>query len=352
MKNHHQITVHEHHDASSQQRIKHRTWISIFLFVLFFADGLDSSVYGLDEISLIAVGDVMLGRFVEEKYHGDINIPEINNLFRSADIVFGNLESCFGGEKIPDARQPISLRASDPSLSALKKLGFTTVSLANNHCGDYGARAAEDTLSLLDSIGIKGFGYRSETNTGSVIIEIRGRKIGFLGYSEHIKCGDAGLSNGRINPLCVDSILKDISAIRPKVDILVASLHWGKEYSNEPSREQINMAHLLSESGIDVILGHHPHVLQGIENYKGKLIAYSLGNFIFDQRRPPMTRSAAVRVKFRNRNITEVNVIPLILDRYLPRPATKEEASEIKETVDELSSGLRSDSPDDSWKLN
>lgn len=305
-----------------------------------------------DDISLIAVGDIMLGRYVEDRYRGIIDIPETGQLLRSADIVFGNLESCFGGGEYPDARQPIPLRAPDRSVRVLKDLGFTVISLANNHCTDYGAQAAEETLSLLQSNGIRGFGHRSATFPDSVIIDVKGRKIGFIGYSGHMKCGDGAPLEGGANPLCVDRIVDDVAAIRRKVDVLIASLHWGKEYSDRPVREQIDSAHRLIDSGIDVILGHHLHVIQGIENYRGKLIAYSLGNFLFDQRSPMATKSFALRMMIRNRDLADVEIVPLILDRYLPRPASREEAMEINASVEKLSLELRSDPADAPWRPN
>ena len=305
------------------------------------------------EITLMAVGDVMLGRFVDSRYQGRISSDKISGVFRSADVIFGNLEACFGGGISPAQQKAVNLKAPDSALSALKDLGFTVVSLANNHCEDFGADAVAHTQTLLETNGIRNFGGFSQQGKAiPLLLTIKTVSIGLLGYSAHVpSTAPAGPGYSGIAPLSSESVLSDIAALRPRVDVLIASVHWGRECSDGPTAEQVTMAHQMADAGVDVVWGHHPHVLQGVENYKGKLIAYSLGNFIFDQVGSGATQSMILQCDIRKRRIFKVRVIPVMVDRYLPRLANAEEGMTLLNHVRRLSDQLTLDPDMPVWRI-
>jgi len=325
---------------------------SVFLFIFFWIFCLDNA-YG--EITILAVGDVMLGRFVEAKYNGTIEVDDqIKHLFNAADCVFGNLEAPFGNATKPITAKPINLIATKNSAKILKQLGFTVMTLANNHSMDFGLETVEETKRILESNGIASFG------TGATIIEarspyiytVKGFKIGFIGYSAHV------LSNGNkehafqgVAPLDAGLIVKDVTALKKSVNFIIVSLHWGREFFCLPAEEQINLAHKIIDAGADMILGHHPHVLQGIECYQGKLIAYSLGNFIFDQRDETTCQSIILRCTIQAAKISSVKVYPIVLEKYIPRMAKKDEAEKTYGKVSQLSRSINGIKEKNAWVL-
>ena len=138
--------------------------------------------------------------------------------------------------------------------------------LANNHSFDYGKKSYEDTITALEAEGISSFGYER-----TAVMDIKGVKVGLAGVyelAEHIDCKQ--------------DLLDNIASLKEQgAQIIIVSFHWGQEKENVPSDVQVELAHAAVDNGADLVLGHHPHVLQGIEEYKGKNIVYSLGNFCF-----------------------------------------------------------------------
>lgn len=225
----------------------------------------------LKEISFMFAGDVMLDRDVRESVirnaSGNFSfLFEKAGFLKEADITFGNLEGPISdmGE---DSGNAYSFRMHPAVINSLKEAGFDVLSIANNHIGDYGKTAFEDTISRLENESIAPIGKNLK------IIERDGVKTGFLAFSE------TGPDWIRI-PENFEAITKDAAG---QVDILIVSLHFGEEYQNKPNERQIKLARLAIDSGAKIVIGHHPHVIQDTENYKDGLVAYSLGNFIFDQ---------------------------------------------------------------------
>lgn len=240
-------------------------------------------------ISLAFIGDMMFDRGVRNSVERNFN-NDYNKLFeflpqlKHADISFGNLEG------------PISTRGTnvgskysfrfDPYVApALKNSGIDIVSFANNHVGDWSQEAFQDTLTHLSETGVlyTGAGYNTQEASQVTIIESRGIKVGFLGFTD---VGPNWMKAGTQTPgilLASDpNRLQYISEAKSKVDILVVSYHWGDEYVEHNERQEL-LAKSSIDAGADIIIGHHPHVIQDIEQYNDGLIAYSLGNAIFDQ---------------------------------------------------------------------
>ncbi len=246
------------------------------------------------EIILFAVGDIMLDRGVEHMVlnHGnnDFRFPflKIADFLKKGDIVFGNLESQISdkGNKIGSI---YSFRAEPESINGLKFANFSIVSVANNHVLDYNYDALEDSLSRLKSAGIEyvGAGFNEKEAFSHKTIEINGTKIGFMAYctegsvswrAEGENTGIAFIGEADIN-----KIKNKIKKAKQQVDILVISSHTGYEYQENYSQFQKDIYQSFIDSGADLVLGHHPHVVQPLEKYSSGWIAYSLGNFVFDQ---------------------------------------------------------------------
>lgn len=242
-----------------------------------------------DLSTLAFVGDIMLSRRVglTIKKRG-LAYPFLNirEELSKYDLIFGNLESVISdqGNK---ANQPITFRASPETVNILKEAGFSIVSLANNHALDYGGKALLDCLNILKENGIKatGAGRNIEEASSLNYIEVNGINIGFMAYNSIPPLGlRATKSSPGVNYLNKESIASEISRVSKTVDLLIVSLHWGIEYQHIQSKEQEEVANELLRSGAHIIIGHHPHVLQPVYIFnQSKIVAYSLGNFIFDQ---------------------------------------------------------------------
>ncbi len=306
------------------------------------------------ETSLLAVGDIMLGRYIGKVMHarGD-NYPfdQVRELFRKNDIVFGNLES--GIAKNTTApffpKKPYNFAASPAAAGALREAGFSVLGLANNHLLDFGPGEPALTRSLLHAQGLSSFGAGDnirEARQPAVLVR-NGIRFGFLGYGvAHSRAVYAQKNRSGIAPIVMDDIRKDIQALRSAVDVLVISLHWGIEYENTPSKKQREEAHQIIGWGADIIIGHHPHVMQGIEVYRNKVIAYSLGNFIFDQKGKGTDRSFILACRFIGKTLYSAEIIPLgRFKTYFPRIAEDGAGKSIIKEVITFSSSLRSQIP-------
>ncbi|MDO8557482.1 MAG: CapA family protein [Candidatus Jorgensenbacteria bacterium] len=257
------------------------------------------------EATLVAVGDIMLSRAVGRRIasSGDFIFPfrNIAPIIQVADVAFGNLESLIaaGGE---DQGNYFSFRAAPQAAEGLSFAGFDILSLANNHNMDWGSGALLETINILSGRGIRtvGAGKDSEEANASIIINANGIKIGFLAYTLVYQpnpsagglatetCAGtppacAGIAQAETSKFSLASAEENVRHLRTEADIVAISFHWGNEYETKSSEEQQVIAHAMIDAGGDLIIGHHPHVVQEVEQYKNGWIAYSLGNFVFDQ---------------------------------------------------------------------
>jgi len=241
--------------------------------------------------TLIFVGDIMLDRGVEwsiNKYgKGDFKFPflKVAEELNKADILVGNLESVISdkGQKVGSI---YSFRAEPEAMEGLTFAGFDIVSVANNHIFDYSKAAMEDSFKRLKAAGIDhiGGGFNNEEAHSPIIKEINGVKIAFLAYTNlGSKYWLSGNEQSGITSLTKEKLEEDIKEAKKQANLLIISFHFGDEYQTKSNSNQKFWAHLSIDSGADLVIGHHPHVVQEIEEYKGKYIAYSLGNFVFDQ---------------------------------------------------------------------
>ena len=236
------------------------------------------------KITLLALGDVWLTRLVADKIAqgGSQQVfARIAPYLRSADIVFGNLESCVSTRGLPAKDKDVVVKASPSSLNGLAYAGINVVSLANNHIMDFGTTALEDTLRLLSQKGIKhlGAGMTQAEARKPLLITRNEIKVTFQAY---LCWGEASRSSPGPAGVIRSAIAEQLQQARRQSDFIVVALHGGVVFQDYPTLGMIKLAHWIIDQGADVVVGHHPHVFQGIEKYKQGLIAYSLGNFIFD----------------------------------------------------------------------
>ncbi len=276
-------------------------------------------------ITLIFVGDLMLDRGVEymiEKYgEGDYRFPflKIAGFLQGPDILFGNLEGPISDEGVK-VGSIYSFRHDPKAIDGLAFAGFNIISVANNHIFDYGREAMEDTFKRLKEAKIDyvGGGFNENEAQSPIIKEIEDTKIAFLAYTnlgseywaaQGEKSGIAWLNEANLK--------KDITLAKNQADLIMVSMHFGEEYQTSPTKEQEYFAHLAIDSGADLIIGHHPHVIQPIEKYQNGWIAYSLGNFVFDQGFSEQTmRGILLKVLIENNEIKKLIPIDIKINKY------------------------------------
>ncbi len=276
-------------------------------------------------LKIYAVGDVMLDQLTDKRlqeYDPTYPFSQVRDILRQGDVVFGNLESPISqrGEALLSKRY--TFRAALFSVESLVDGGINMVSLANNHILDYGLEAMEDTMDILTEHGIyhAGAGRNMDEAHAGTILEVKGYKVGLLAYTDDFAVParlrsfwQAGHDQGGA-ALIHDQkrIREDILRLREETDVLLVSFHWGYEYTYTISKEQRELAYLAVDAGADMILGHHPHVPQGVEIYRGKPIAYSLSNFVFYPftSRPETQDTLILGAEFHEGEIISVTLLP------------------------------------------
>lgn len=244
---------------------------------------------------LLVFGDVNLGRAVGQQIlKGNLGYPFelVADSLRKADIVFVNLESQLSDQKGITEHPQYNMVFTGPPAGALslKKANVTVVSTANNHAYDFGTRALRETIENLRNADVDFVGTSADSvgETTPAVIERGGTRIGFLAYTQFVN--PQGNWKGRIALFERDRARRDIELLKPSVDLVVVSYHAGAEYVDAPSSKLKQEFRYLVDCGADIVVGHHPHYVQGIERYNGKLVFFSLGNFVFYQPQREWTR--------------------------------------------------------------
>lgn len=243
----------------------------------------------ITHLKMIFAGDIMMDRGVrarvEKSFDGDYNKIFENINLKDYDIFFANLEGTIS-DKGADRGGRFSFHMDPRVMDAIKNAGVDIVSVANNHVGDWGRAAYIDSLSRLHNADIlyTGGGMNKEEAENPTIIDKNGIKLGFLGFSD---VGPSWMPASETKAgllLAYDAHFAEIiSNASKQVDYLIVSFHFGEEYKTVHNKRQEELAHKTVDNGAKIVIGHHPHVPQDTEYYKDSFIAYSLGNFIFDQ---------------------------------------------------------------------
>ena len=291
-------------------------------------------------ISVTAVGDCTLGTDVNSglAYTFDNEVKTQNNdysyflrnvkpFFEKDDLTIVNFEGTLssGGQR---ADKQYAFRGKPEYAKILSCASVEAANLANNHTGDYGYQALVDSFDILSSNNIVPFGMNTVE-----IKEINGKIVGLIGTNA---LSYEGIKNFYIN-------LDKLKQQNP--DLIIASFHWGKEASTTPDGNQIQLAHQAIDNGVDLVIGHHPHVIQGIEKYKGKYIVYSLGNFCFGGNTNPSDKDTMIFNQiftFEGKNLIiddNVTVLPCSVssvterNNFQPTPLKHKEFERVKNKI-------------------
>ncbi|KUO76850.1 MAG: hypothetical protein APF77_21445 [Clostridia bacterium BRH_c25] len=301
-----------------------------------------------EELVLSFVGDIMFDKsvagFIKSKGE-DYIFQGYEKHFKGSDIVFGNLETALSNNGEPMEDKEYTFRSSPKLAPFLKKNNFHTMSIANNHVLDYGRAAFVDTMKALKDNGISygGGGHNKKEASEGVIIEKKGLKIGFIAFTRVTPSVDwyAGAKRpGIIGAYKVHEaeVLEAVGSLRTKCDLLVVSLHWGKEGTTTVGKQESELAHKLVDAGVDVIMGHHSHVVQSFELHKDKLIMYSLGNFIFTTSYSEISnKTIMATVRFdKSGKLKSVEAVPGIVKWGRPVPMEEAQGREFMDYLNKM----------------
>jgi poly-gamma-glutamate capsule biosynthesis protein CapA/YwtB (metallophosphatase superfamily) len=302
-----------------------------------------------ERITVTAVGDIFLGGGVEDTIgrKGPDYIFDLVRPFLQSDIVVGNLESPISAMEVTGEDDDLMI-ARPGALDGLKGAGFNAISLANNHIMDFGLAALQDTLKELEKrgIGMAGAGL-NEADARRPLEKIGGKNVVLLSYYGMGKGGNLAVipqhgtrsgalgENGGHNSGEISKVIEDIQNARKETDIVLVAVHWGFHGMDLPMKHQVELAYQMIDHGAKVILGSGPHVLQPVERYNDGLIAYSLGNFVFDLRtgQPSMI----LDISFMGGDIDTVRIIPILMrDEHRPAPIDPVTDEELYETIQSL----------------
>jgi len=285
-----------------------------------------------DAIKLVAVGDIMLGdhpvtfghgvKSMIEKSGGESPFTKVSHLLRGNDIVFGNVEVVLSDQGlVPGNLVSEEFRGSPRFGPMFAEAGFNVVGFSNNHCMEHGEAAFWDTVQVLRANGMQVAGLADPNGCCKpVTMSVNGLQVIVLSYSLCPENYHKGPSVPYAHQQNFDEVLSEVISFRGQADLLLLSLHWGYEYIEYPSPKQVQLAHrLVDEAGVDVIIGHHPHVLQAVERYRDAVIVYSLGNFVFDMWQRPTRNSMAFQASISKGGQIDYNLVPLwINDKRQP----------------------------------
>jgi poly-gamma-glutamate synthesis protein (capsule biosynthesis protein) len=242
-----------------------------------------------ERISLSFVGDLLIADYVSaitaREGYDFLYKPALLYL-SEPDLTAGNLEFPVTTRGIPVVGTPYVFKGSPDVLPSMRDAGFDVMSLANNHALDQGVEGMQDTMKHLDDAGIShmGAGNNDTEAFAPVIKEVRGIKVAYVGISRVVPFGSWKADKntpGLAESYDINRATAAIKKAKEQADIVVVMVHWGKERVDQPEPYQKDFGRQYIDAGADLVIGSHPHVLQGFEMYKGKWIAYSLGNFIF-----------------------------------------------------------------------
>lgn len=293
-------------------------------------------------IMISFVGDILLASGVGRKIDSEgVNYPfkRVKDYLSSSDLAIGNLESAVAVSGTPVKGKEYTFRADPKVIGGLKYSGIDIVSLANNHILDFGKEAFIETLGHIGDSGLKYIGAGEDIDEAfrPAIVEIKNKKIAVFGASRVIPAvswyagkntpGVAGAYNS-------ERLINEIRAVKGDVDYVIAYMHWGTERETVSNKIQRSLARNLIDNGADIVVGTHPHVLQGFEFYKGKIIAYSLGNFVFTNYNNPTIILNVIL----DHNVESAQVIPCMIRSYVPTPtSTEREKQEIFQMLEDRS---------------
>jgi poly-gamma-glutamate synthesis protein (capsule biosynthesis protein) len=271
------------------------------------------------EYTLIFVGDIMLSRGVGRRMvaENDFTYPFqlIRDTLAAADLTFANLE-CPVSDVGKEKGHLYSFRADPRAIEGLLAAGIDVVSVANNHMYDWGPEALLDTVRRLREAGIRpvGAGVNDLEAHYPQLVQLGNLRLAFLTYvaipPEYAAAAPGKPGVAWLEP---ERLLADIRFARPLADLVIVSPHWGVEYQPTPTSSQVELARRMIDAGADLIVGTHPHVIQPVEQYRGRWVAYSLGNFVFDQKAKGTNLGLMLKVRVAGTKIAAVEPLRIAI---------------------------------------
>jgi poly-gamma-glutamate synthesis protein (capsule biosynthesis protein) len=301
-------------------------------------------------LTVAASGDILGDRgpgLFMDKNGGEAVFAQVKPLLETAQLAFVNVEGPISDKGVRASWKEYTFRGRPALADGLAYAGIDVISLANNHSVDYGAKALLDTFARLNEVGVQWAGAGADAATASApatLITPAGI-VAVLAYTDIIPGGFAATKETPgVNATTSDrkKILSAVTAANEKADFVIVSFHWGEEYTGVANRDQRKLAHQVIDAGADLVLGHHPHVLQGLELYRNRLIAYSLGDFVWDHYRPVTGETVILQVTVPRAGPPSFGAVPIYLDEAtgVPAPVTGTHAASILERLAGYSADL------------
>lgn len=290
-----------------------------------------------ERVKLLFVGDIMPSRYVAKAMyeHGyDYPFASTTDIIKDADIAFANLESPILDGRAVRAHE-MRFRTDVKFTPALARAGFDIVTLANNHARDQGEKGLQETLRVLqeEHIATVGAGTTSLAYTPTYL-SAKGLVIAFVAQNDRTPVPSSTCANDTtIGTACFDiqKLQHSIVEAKSHADFVVFTMHAGDEYVPEPNALQVSYAHAAIDAGADIVIGHHPHVVESRELYNGKWIYYSLGNFVFDQnwsRETSLGLMLTVNVGKTSHTVKQFKHTIVRIDNAQPKLATEDDEME------------------------
>jgi len=293
-------------------------------------------------MKLAFVGDVMLGDHPVCFGHGVRSqaikqglgalLSDASAVFREHDAVIGNLETVLSAQgEEPRNLQALEFRGQPSFAAVLFESGFTALSLANNHILEHGSDAFKETVETLNIQGLQVLGLMGSAQGLDPVPLHREPNVVVLACSMRPEVYAA--KNDHYAQPEAATLISEVARQAQTDRVVIVSLHWGREYQSFPSPDQRTLAHALIDAGATLVVGHHPHVMQPVESYSHGLIAYSLGNFLFDSWLPDCKKSKILSVELEGRNIKhwQMHAFRQSAEHLVAKPTAAEAASDLAE---------------------
>lgn len=327
---------------STKKNTDKHVWITLAILVVFMygaiwvskpSEAVENDTKDDSLVTATMVGDIMLGRNVEKvtnRQGQDYLFRNVESYFKNADYSTANFDHpVTANDEYPAQDKPILLRTDEQSVKTLKNLNFSVLNVANSHSMDYLEQGLNDTVKAFNQskMDFVGMGENLEKASNINYQTVNGIKIATLGFTDTYTAYSAANDNDPgILPAKPEIFIPLIQEAKEKANLVVVHAHWGEEYDTTPSPRQKGLAKAMADAGADIILGHHPHVLQPIDTYKNTVIFYSLGNFVFDQGWSASRESALVQYKLKKDGTARFEVTPLLIKEATPTLLSKWDA--------------------------
>lgn len=298
------------------------------------------------EITMVFSGDILLSSYVLNNYENrgidGVVSEELLREMQNADLTMVNEEFPFSARGTQAQDKQFTFRVDPSYVKILQEMEIDVVTLANNHALDYGTEALSDSFQTLDDAGIAyvGAGDSRERAAEAYITELGGKTFGFLAASRVIPEVSWNIDNQQPGMLCTydsTALCEAIKKAKENCDYVAVYVHWGIERENMPQDYQRQLGKAYIDAGADIVIGSHPHVLQGIEYYNGKPIVYSLGNYVFNQ---SIEKTMLLKVTVSPENETILQIIPASASGAKTQKMNADSSAELYQFMEEISFGV------------